>query len=255
MKNKTKLKFKIIFSFLPLALSFFSLVTLTFSWFAINKKSNAGGLEATISSSSFVDSCEFYAIDTAATGTGYYFKKTTSDGDCNLGVYDILKDKYQLLIKVTLEEERTVFVTAKTDTDYFLGNSAAKSNGHWLTADGTGNVLSSVVSFAVLSGGDVEVADGGYRISALPAETVCFYDKSTISEADPAAPVPSVSVTASDGLSVPADESGEICFFILISYDPLLMSTVFSVNIGNTVIEQGEDVVIPFTLDFGVYLT
>ena len=255
MKNKTKLKFKIIFSFLPLALSFFSLITLTFSWFAMNKNSNAGGLDATISSSSFVDGCEFYSIVTDATGTGYYFKKAASDGDCNLGVYDILKDKYQLLIKVTLKEERTVYVTAKTDTDYFLGHSTAKSDGHWLTADGTGNVLSSVVSFAVLSGGDAEETSDGYRLSALPSETVCFYDKSTLSEADPAAPAPSVNVTASDGLSVSESESGEICFFILLSYDPLLMSTVFSVNIGNTVIEQGEDVVIPFTLDFGIYLT
>ena len=44
MNVKSKSKLKMISSLITCALSFFSLVTLTLSWFAMNKDTDAGGM-------------------------------------------------------------------------------------------------------------------------------------------------------------------------------------------------------------------
>ncbi len=253
MNGKSKLKLKMISSLLTCALSLFSLVTLTFSWFALNKTTGGGGMGALIKDSYIVSECEYYVIPADDNGSGEYtFVPPANASDCDLGPYDILKDRYQLLVKVKLKSAMQISVTAKTETTYFLGKSTAQEDGHWLTASGEGNYLSSVASFTLLNLGEngfSKTADG-YKLTSLPEETVCFFDRNTLN--DGSLPQDAIIATGHNAIE---NADGEICFFMLLSYDPLLMSTVFSVNIGNPVIENDENSVIPFTRDFEIQIT
>jgi len=252
MKDKSKLKLKMISSLLTCALSLFSLITLTLSWFAMNKDADAGGMGALIKASSIVAECEYYVVDSETEESGYVFVTPAADSGYVLGSYDILKDKYQFLLKVKLTSEMVIDVIARTETDYFLGSATAE-NGLWLTESGEGNTLSSVVSFSVLSQDNLPTKTAnGYKLNDLPADPVCFFDGNADDIAASLQKTPSIA----NGLSVTADENGDAVFFILLSYDPLLISTVFSANIGNGVIErEGEEFVVPFVLDFEILLT
>lgn len=255
MERKTRLKLKMIVSLFTCVLSLFSLVTLSLAWFAMNGKTDADGMNVIIKKDKIVSACEYFVADNRETqsGTaGYSFVTATAEDKNRLGTYDVLGDKYQFLIKVNLASATTVKVSAKTETDYFLGSASAKDGEHLLTADGTGNALSSVVSFAVLNREDLTANDNGngYKIAALPENTSCFFDRSASALESATEPFPVVTLTPENGLNVTADENGNAYFFIMLSYDPLLVSTVFAANIGNDVI--GSDVDVPFVLDFEI---
>lgn len=253
MERTKRLKLKMIVSLFTCALSLFSLITLTLCWFAMNKNTDAGGMDVIVRNESIIAGCEYFVADSDLAASGYSFIAAGSEDKNKLGTYDVLNDKYQFLIKVKLVSAMSVNVTAETATDFFLGSASAKTDNHWLSADGTGNALSSVISFAVLSRADLETTGGGYKLAELPsdANTSCFFDRSAIETAT--APEPSVNIKTD--FAVDADDNGEVCFFVLLSYDPLLVSTVFSANIGNNVLEQDEDVAIPFMLDFSISVT
>ena len=252
MERTKRLKLKMIVSLFTCALSLFSLITLTLCWFAINKNTDAGGMDVIVRNDSIIAGCEYFVADSSSTASDYSFI-AASEENGKLGVYDVLNDKYQFLIKVKLVSAMTVNVTAGTSTKYFLGSATAEEEGHLLSKDGTGNVLSSVISFAVLSRDDLAKTDGGvgYKLEDLPTETACFFDRSALSTATE----PKPSIDLATGFAVEADDDGEVYFFVLLSYDQLLASTVFSANIGNDVLEQGEDTVIPFVLDFSISVT
>ena len=251
MERTKRLKLKMIVSLFTCALSLFSLITLTLCWFAMNKNTDAGGMDVIVRNDSIIAGCEYFVADSDSTASGYSFIAAGSEDKNKLGTYDVLNDKYQFLIKVKLVSAMSVNVTAETATDFFLGSASAKTENHWLSADGTGNALSSVISFAVLSRADLETTDGGYKLAELPGETACFFDRSALETAT--APEPRIGLAT--GLAVDTDADGEAYFFVLLSYDPLLISTVFSANIGNDVLEQDEEVSIPFVPDFSIAVT
>lgn len=245
-----------IVSLFTCALSFFSLITLTLAWFAMNKNTGAGGMDVVVRNDSIVAECEYFVADASPSGTGYSFVKATSEDKNKLGTYDVLNDKYQFLIRIKLVSAMNVKITADTATDFFLGSASAKTDGHLLKADGSGNALSSVVSFKVFAHDELTADGSGYKLSALPADRdmVCFFDRTKLEEAS--RPVSSLDLvsggTGTETFEVTADGSGGAYLFIMLSYDPLLTATVFSANIGNEEIEQKDDAVIPFELDFSI---
>ena len=264
MNVKSKSKLKMISSLITCALSLFSLVTLTLSWFAMNKDADAGGMGVLIKDTSLVKQIDYFVADSEE--SDYIFKPVGDETAGVLGKYDILADKYQFLIKVTLHSEMSIKITGSTQTDFFLGSATAE-NGLQLTqngykADGTtiNNALSSVVAISAFVSTDTAIGitktdDGtGYNIAQLPETSVGFFDGDATDIAGSLNQAPIIA----DKFSVAADdnESGEFVFFIMLSYDSGLMSAVFDANMDNTVFtEGGADSSIPFLLDFELLLS
>ena len=242
-----------IISLCTCVLSLFSLISLTLAWFAMNDNAGAGGMDINVSGENIVSSCEYFVADSSLQGSEYSFIPAASDDKNKLGVYDVLNDRYQFLIKINLYSAMSLKVTADTSTNYFLGSATAKEDGHWLTASGAGNALSSIVSFSLVENSALQqTADGkGYTLNGLPEKTSCFFERTALGSATK----PESSIALADGLVVKADGNGKAYFFIMVSYDPLLTSTVFSANIGNDVLEQTENDVIPFELDFSIIVS
>lgn len=270
MNVKSKSKLKMISSLITCTLSLFSLVTLTLSWFAMNKDADAGGMGVLIKDTSLVKSVEYYVADSDA--DGYVFKPAATQAGNVMGKYDILADKYQFLIKVTLHSQMNVKVAGSTQTDFFLG-SATATNGLQLTQtgykeDGTtiNNALSSVVAISAFVSADTTVdiaksADAAgnttYTIAQLPQNQVGFFNGNAGPAADIAASLNKTPVIT-DSLSVVADnnENGGYVFFMMLTYDSNLMSAVFDANMENPVFTEGTaDSAIPFLLDFELLLS
>lgn len=267
MNVKSKSKLKMISSLITCALSLFSLVTLTLSWFAMNKDADAGGMGVLIKDTSLVKSVEYFVAD--STADGYVFKPADDENPNVLGQYDILADKYQFLIKVTLHSQMSIKIAGSTQTDFFLG-SATADNGLMLTengykADGTtiNNALSSVVAISAFVSDDTKINitktddKTGYTIAQLPEKSVGFFDGDADTAADIAASLDQAPVIA-NSLNVAADdnENGEFVFFIMLTYDSNLMSAVFDANMENPVFSEGDaDSSIPFLLDFELLLS
>lgn len=235
-------------------ISLFATVTLTFSWMARNHKTGGNGMDVVITDGTSILDYEFYSAD--ANSTERLFKKVDKE-DANLGVYDILNDKYQLLMKIYVKDQvEKVTVEAFTQTDYFLGFRDENNVVPYplLAGDGTGgsfngkayvNALSSVVGITVLET-EPEKRDGtdyeGYVLDKLPTDA-----NLTKFIADDTKNVVSSKITVKKGDSnvietfAPDTTNNERAhyFFVYITYDPLLMSTVFSANIGNSVISGG----------------
>ena len=267
MNVKSKSKLKMISSLITCALSLFSLVTLTLSWFAMNKDADAGGMGVLIKDTSLVKQIEYYVADSDA--DGYVFKPAATQAGNVMGKYDILADKYQFLIKVTLHSQMNVKVAGSTQTDFFLG-SATATNGLQLTQtgykeDGTtiNNALSSVVAISAFVSTDTTVdiaksADAAgnttYTIAQLPKNPVGFFNGNATDIAGSLNKTPVIE----DSLSVVADnnENGGYVFFMMLTYDSNLMSAVFDANMENPVFtEGGENSSIPFLLDFELLLS
>lgn len=273
MKEHTRKKLQLVSSLTLAVLSLFSAVTLTFSWFAHNRDVGGGGMGITVAGGTG-ESYEytFYRIDTSDTAGGYLFSETERES-AKLGTYDVLRQSYQLLLKIYVPDTANALtVTAATDTAYFLGNP--NRNYPLLGADPTNpalpddadstytNALSSVVGMNFLSPDTLtkETTDGktSYRISSIEENNLqTFIDKKTINEQT----VPkNFTVTAGEAVLSDGEISpkGKSCkaVYLLITYDPALISAVFSANIGNPAIENAGDAatVIPFRSDFRLLL-
>lgn len=256
MNPRTRQKLKLVSSLALAVLSLFSAVTLTFSWFSHNKDASGEGMDITIGRETGI--CRdyaFYRIDTTDEGAGVLFTETPRES-ASLGTYDALEKSYQCLLKIYVTDMvETLTVTASTDTAYFLGNP----NKQYLL-DSESNALSNVVGFKVLSPGDLTVestVDGGaaYRVPSLnESDMQTFIDKNDISETT----APQNFTITVDAASLQDGETapdGTPCraAYLLISYDPALISAVFSANIGNPKIDNAKSV--PFDCDFRLTLS
>ncbi len=256
MNDRTRKKLKMISSLTLCVLSLFSAVTLTFSWFSHNREVSGNDMGITIDSQTGIcDGHVFYNIDTTDTGTGVLFVEAEDQQNASLGTYDVLKRSYQVLLKLYVKDTtEALTVTFSTDTTYFLGNP---NKEHLLSTDR--NTLSSVVGFKLLappSDAETETADGktAYRFSSLSESDMhTFIDKSNISTST----TPQNFTITFDAASLKSGETsprGTDCkaAYLLISYDPTLISAVFSVNIGNKTIDTMTS--IPFQCDFHLML-
>lgn len=256
MSKRTRQKLKLVSSLTLCVLSLFSAVTLTFSWFSHNRDAQGGGMDITVGKETgSYDSHVFYRIDKTDGGEGILFTEAADQANASLGTYDGLERSYQCLLKIYVgEATETLTVTVSTDTGYFLGNP---NKAHPLNTEQ--NVLSSVVGFKLLtppSDGETEIVDGkkAYRFSSLTENDMqTFIDKTSISEST----VPQNITITFDAASLKSNETspkGNQCkaAYLLISYDPFLISAVFSVNIGVPEIENATS--IPFQCDFRLTL-
>lgn len=256
MNDRTRKKLKLISSLTLCVLSLFSAVTLTFSWFSHNREASGTDMGITIGSQTGIyDSHVFYRVDTSDEGTGVLFVEAEDQANASLGTYDALEQSYQVLLKLYVKDTTdTLTVTFSTDTTYFLGNP----NKQYLL-DTEQNVLSSVVGCKLLappSDEETETVNGktAYRLSSLSESNMqTFIDKSNITTST----TPQNFTITFNAASLKSGETsprGNSCkaAYLLISYDPTLVSTVFSVNIGNKAIDNASS--IPFRCDFHLML-
>lgn len=275
MNENFKRGYKLISSLIMCVISLFSCVTLTFSWFSFNGETSGGGADVDVVSSDDFLGCEYYYADPDEKN-GYVFKKAETAEQKSLGEFDILNDKHQLVLKLCFKQNiKSVCITAGTSTDYFLGNpdfplSGALADNKRLpqtaiNADGKEytNALSSVVCFNVLTSGanglvaqtDASGAQtGNYYLENLPENG---YVKFMQSNAETALPAKKITVNAAAD-TVEGTYNGQACkvIYLMLGYDKTLMTTIFSVNIGNEVLNFGDDEQksIPFFRDFYIGL-
>ena len=279
MTERTRKKLKIASSLTLALLSLFSAVTLTFSWFSHNRKVDGGDMGITVGQEekAYVDHT-FYRVDSTDEGAGTLFVGMEKQS-ASLGTYDILKQEYQRILKIYVKDTVTALdISAVTDSNYFLGNPNKRyllkgpdptdpsvpndNNGQ---TDWT-NSLASVVGLTLLSPSSLtkEIKNGetAYRITSLPEDNLqTFIDKNNITtETEPRR---NFTLTAEGeylGEETVTDGEGNTTTYkvayLLLSYDQFLISTVFSVNIGNPALqkEDGTAQTIPFRSDFRLEL-
>ncbi len=272
MNEHTRKKLKLISSLTLALLSLFSAVTLTFSWFSHNRDVGGNDMGITIGSETkgiYLDHA-FYRIDTTDTSDGYLFSEVDKS-TASLGTYDVLVQSYQLLLKIYVDDTvDTLTISAITETTYFLGNPnkkylllGADPDNAALPDDADSeytNALSSVVGFILLSSDDLSeetTASGtSYRLGTLPkGDMQTFVDKNDISESSKPENF-DITISSDNMKTGETSPSGTSCkaVYLLLSYDPTLISSVSSVNIGNPAIQKdGIAAPIPFRSDF--YLT
>ena len=268
MHERTRAKLKIISSLAMCLLSLFSLVALTVAWFAQNDTAGAGGLDVAIKSDRKLYGREFYNITDA---DGYAFVKCAADSDAKLGIYSMTGTKFQLLVKIYVAADiDTITLTASTSTDYFLGDGkhdllAATATDASVPEKGTTdageeytNVMSSVVRIAAITSGVTENGDT-CTIDALPSDKTFGHFINT--DADPATinnfdvkSTTDASTIALPSETVTYDGKDAKAFFVIIDYDRLLLSTIFSKNLANPLLQDGA-AEIPFACDFRLALT
>ena len=250
-------------------LSLFSLVALTIAWFAQNDSAGAGGMGVMIRTDNYLYGYEFYNIVDNGTAQGYTFTKT-DDAGAKLGTYGMTKTKFQLLAKIYVSADLTaVTLKAHTDTAYFLGDGehdllapraadpTVPESGETAAGEKYTNVMSSVVRLAAITSGVTENGDT-CALDALPADEA--FGRFINADTDPAT-IADFNVKAAadaDTITLPADTvtyGGKTAkaFFVVIDYDRLLLSTIFSKNLANDIL-QNFDMEIPFACDFGLAL-
>lgn len=261
MKKRTDGKLNIVAPLFKAILCLIATVSVSFAWFSGNKSVRANGISVSAADGAEILRYEFYAAD--GTSDAYDFKIVDA-GSARLGTYDLLDDKYQLLLIIYLKSDvESAYLTAETSTDYFLGDGnhpllkARDDDPHLPDDDGKGytNALSSVVSFVALDRSELTETEYGYALSALPdpSRTSGFVDAG----ASPVVVGNSARIKKTESenaVPVYRQSTGEGTVYILISYDTLLVSTVFSANIGNADIYSGggEMTDIPFRSDFSI---
>lgn len=269
MKGKSREKLKIASSLTMCLVCLFCIFAATFAWFAQNKNVGASGLQIGLGTEDGILGCEYFNVSTTDEA-GYFFEKVDSTA-AKLGRYSMTGNKkHQLLVKIyvpiTVEE---LTVTATTSTTYFLGNdgypllptaNGATKPGMATATDGTEytNTLSSIVGIMALQEGEVEQKDTGYTMAKIPDDRLkTFVNASNEVQnfsviQDENAPENTVIKTQAER----AQYDGKDCrsIFLLIDYDPLLIATVFSKNIGNDVVTGTGAKEILFVCDFELEL-
>ena len=267
MHERTRAKLKIISSLAMCLLSLFSLVALTVAWFAQNDTAGAGGLGVLLRTDEYLYGYEFYNIVADETATDYTFTKTDKSS-ARLGTYGMAKTKYQLLVKVYVSSELdAITLFAGTSTDYFLGDgkhdllapTVADPNkpetGTTASGEKYTNVMSSVARIAALTSGVVENGDT-CTLAALPNDEVFGHFIDTASDPATISGFGVKSTASEDKITLSADtvaygDKTAKTFFVIIDYDRLLLSAIFSQNLANALL-QGTDTEIPFACDFSL---
>lgn len=282
MKEKTRLKLKIISSFIMCALSLFSIVSLTVAWFAVNDKTDGNGMAVTGSHDNDVVGYEFYGL-TKDNASGNYSLKLAQNASDALGEYDTLASDYSAVLKIYLTrraQSDVVKLSVNTTADYFLGDNVKLSDGTEIKYpllppkitdisrpqdDGKNytNSLTSVIAFSVFSADEAAgISENGY-LTDLPTEErlTTLIDLENPNVDGTHTPKENVYLTqlGSEDLSVYREIYRGVerdALYVFLTYDALLINTVFSANIGNDDMylngENGLPYPIPFVCDFSI---
>ena len=267
MKGKSREKLKIASSLTMCLVCLFCIFAATFAWFAQNKNVGASGLQIGLGTEDGILGCEYFNVSTTDEA-GYFFEKVDSTA-AKLGSYSMIGNKkHQLLVKiyvpVTVEE---LTVTATTSTTYFLGNdgypllptaNGATKPGMATAANGAEytNVLSSIVGIMALQKGEIGQNGTGYTMTKIPENRLKTFINAS-NEVQDFSIIQNENAPENTVIETQPDQyGGADCrsFFLLIDYDPLLVATVFSKNIGNDVVTGTGAKEILFVCDFELEL-
>lgn len=235
MNEKTRLKLKMISSLLMCILSLFSMVALTFSWFAYNNQTHGSGMSIQLQNDGLLLGVEYYKLEPA----GESYKLVKCNNDASLGLYSRLDTHYQILVKLYLDKEMTeLTLTAKTETEQFLGKKEDLLGK-------SGNTLSSIVAFGMLAQDDIK--DNTIDLKKLEEKAVTtmvagsFIQKSV-----------TIGTTNKFGTETYNGQECKSAWFF-ITYDQALTNAVLLENISNDNITGLEQ--IPFVCDFTIEIS
>lgn len=266
MQEITRKKLKIVSSLIMCVLSLFSVVSLSLAWFAVNNSTRGDGMDVVVRNETYVLGTTYHKITKTTDGK---YALGTAQTELSLGKYNALDNDYSVLLKIYLDasaEEKTVRLAAETTTSYFLGDgehpllppSASDNTQPDTTGRGYTNALSSIVAFAVLTPQEVAAVKGS-TLAQIPTQNrlTSLIDQTTQKPQNNV----NVSQDGATSLSLSDDNyNGQACkaVYVVITYDDLLVTTVFSANIGNDVMsttdDGGESVPIPFERDFTLFV-
>ena len=241
------------------AASLFSCVGLTLAWFARNRNVTGSGIGVGAERKNDLLGYEFYTADAEA--EGYVFTLAEDKNAASLGEYDLLDDRYRLLLKLYLKDgEGNVTVTTTTGTDYFAGDGEEAHklvktlpSAEEVKANGVKNPLSSVVAMRMAAASEFSFSANAYTWTK-PTETENYVTMVSAERTIVTAEICNSYAVA----DLPTDTyRGETCraLYILFSYDADLVSEVFSANIGNEAIGNAENAPVPFASDFNIFLS
>ena len=267
MKGKSREKLKIASSLTMFLVCLFCIFAATFAWFAQNKNVGASGLQIGLGTEDGILGCEYFNVSTTDEA-GYFFEKVDSTA-AKLGSYSMIGNKkHQLLMKIYLPETiEQLTVTAITSTSYFLGNDGytllptadgAAKPGTGTAANGAEytNVLSSIVGIMALQKGEIGQNGTGYTMTKIPENRLKTFINAS-NEVQDFSIIQNENAPENTVIETQPDQyGGADCrsFFLLIDYDPLLVATVFSKNIGNDVVTGTGAKEIRFVCDFELEL-
>lgn len=271
MKDVTRNRLKIASSLAMCLFSLFAVITATLSWFAMNDRTYGNGMSVDMYDGNKILGYEYLKV--AKNGDGKYQLSEYGQSEFpSLGVYSHIDDEYQVVLKVYLTdiENRQIKISALTSTQYFLGESGypllpPRADDPLLPNNegkNYNNVLSSIVSLGVLTESEVGELTGGGLATLPTGDRMSSFVDVNLADHTPSAELALKQSSAdSDVISTQsASYNGNECeaVYILITYDSLLVSTVFSANIGNDSMymqkSDGSFYDIPFVCDFSLYI-
>lgn len=263
MREATRKKWKIGTSLAMCVVSLLAAVTATLSWFAINNRTYGKGMEVQIYDENTVLGVEYYKLTKSG---DRYVPTVLGEGDSpSLGVYSSLTGEweYAVLLKLYLAESPhgQVRLSAETVTAYFLGDqnypllpprvdnaALPDNNGKSYT-----NALSSIISFGVLTNEEIGALTGD-GLTALPrGDRLSTFVDLTGTDRKPTSTLPlRQTADTTDTVTTHTGETwnGQACeaVYVLMTYDSLLVNTVFSANIGSETMNT--EIPLPFVCDF-----
>ena len=242
-------KAKIVIQFFMCLLSFiiFIVSAFSFGWFSQNQVVSVKSMQVDLKKPDEINaSITVHACIGEENNGVYYFNKEVA-ATKELKKYMMLtKNNRQLLLRIHFEEPVAVWgisLKAATDTTYFMGDGQ-----HPLLAsvDGKGaeydNVLSSIIAFYIVGTEETTYdLNAAYKVSSF-GTPYSFINKNDYSMTNV--------ITLIDKQTV-SD------IYIVLDYDPDLVSKVFSENLGN-LLERADGSIVDevfFVWDIGLELT
>lgn len=220
--------------------------TATFAWFYVNRKVSANYQNIVATNIKYIKSCEYYAIDHVDVNSDstrtYSFKNTPLTSDYAIGDYSraFTKEEHQLLIKVTLNENYSTFIsTATADADILNGGNSWSA----ITWKTTGNPLSSIVAFNTYASSQVTTSGNYLVLSPTSDNPTTKYSFISMSGDTP-------TYTQSFQVGNEITTGTDSVIYFVIDYNLAAIDSIYSYNIGNEAFES--ETGITYQCDFAI---
>ncbi len=220
--------------------------TATFAWFYVNRKVSADYQSIVATDVKYIKSCEYYAIDHVTVNSDntrtYSFNNTPLSAGYAIGKYSraFATEEHQILIKVTLNELYSTFIsTATADTDILNGGHSWDAVS-WATSN---NPLSSIVAFNVYAVDQI-TASGNYLVLSPTADNPTT--KYSFVSMSGETPTYTKFLQIGNEFTTTADS---VIYFV-IDYNLSAIDSIYSYNIGNAAFES--DSGITYQCDFAI---
>jgi hypothetical protein len=245
-KRLKRIRFQAILASLFFTLCVVSAGTATFAWFYVNRKVSADYQSIVTDSVKYIKNCEYYEIDHVTVNSDstrtYSFKNTALTFGFAIGKYSraFATEEHQILIKVTLNNTYSNFISTATAEADILGGGNSWSAVSWAT---TNNPLSSIAAFNTYASSQV-TASGDYLVVSPSSDNpTTKYSFVSMSGDTP-------TYTQSFQIGDEFTTSSDSVIYFVIDYNLAAIDSIYSYNIGNEAFES--ETGITYKCDFAI---